>query len=317
MSEGAGVMTTLTVPEGVRTVREVVLTNDAPRGFEGAGFPVRRAFAGLDLRHLDPFLMLDHLGAVDYGPGEAKGAPDHPHRGFETVTYLLNGEFEHRDSTGGGGFLRPGDTQWMTAGSGIVHSEMPSDALLRDGGVLHGSQLWVNLPSSLKWTEPRYQDLAGSGFASLTSADGGSVKVIAGSVGDVDGPGQTHTPITYLHATVPSGGRVRIPWREDFNALVYALGGSGTIGRERAPIAEGRSVVLGPGDTIELEGAGRMSDAMHDGDGMLDVLILGGLPIREQIAWYGPFVMNTKDEIHQAIDDYSAGRMGVIPPARA
>jgi redox-sensitive bicupin YhaK (pirin superfamily) len=308
--------TTLALPTGPRSVREVALVNQAPRGFEGEGFPVRRAFAGLDLRLLDPFLMLDHLGAVDYGPGEAKGAPDHPHRGFETVTYLLEGEFEHRDSTGGGGFLRPGDTQWMTAGAGIVHSEMPSDALLSQGGLLHGTQLWVNLPASLKWTEPAYQDLAGSAFAALSSVDGGSVKVIAGSVGEVEGPGRTHTPITYLHVSVPEGGRVRLPWRPEFNALVYALEGSGRIGSEATALAEGSSAVLGAGDTIDLVGDARIGGVHGDSGGTWEVLVLGGQPIREQIAWYGPFVMNTSDEIHQAVEDYQRGRMGVIPPKR-
>lgn len=304
---------------GSRSSREVVLINEAPSGFEGAGFPVRRAFAGIDLRFADPFLMLDHLGAVDYGPGEAKGAPDHPHRGFETVTYLLDGEFEHRDSTGGGGFLRPGDTQWMTAGAGIVHSEMPSDQLLRNGGILHGTQLWVNLPAAQKWTEPRYQDLAGSSFTLLDSPDGGTVKVIAGAVGGHEGPGSTFTPITYLHVSIPAGGRVTLPWRTDFNALVYALGGSGTIGRERSPISEGRTAVLGDGDTIEIAADDVIDGAAADrsGQGSLEALVLGGLPIREQVAWYGPFVMNTSDEIHQAVEDYQSGRMGVIPPKRA
>jgi redox-sensitive bicupin YhaK (pirin superfamily) len=299
------------------TTREVVLVNQAPRGFEGEGFPVRRAFAGLDLRLLDPFLMLDHLGAVDYGPGEAKGAPDHPHRGFETVTYLLDGEFEHRDSTGGGGFLRPGDTQWMTAGAGIVHSEMPSDALLRSGGVLHGTQLWVNLPASMKWTAPAYQDLAGDRFATVTDPDGGVLKVIAGDVGEVAGPGRTLTPITYLHASIPEGGRATIPWREDFNALVYVLAGSGTVGAATTALSEGRSAVLGPGTSIDLRADASIGGPHGASGGSFEVLVLGGLPIKEQIAWYGPFVMNTSDEIHQAVEDYQRGRMGVIPPRHA
>jgi redox-sensitive bicupin YhaK (pirin superfamily) len=298
--------------------RDVLLVNEAPSGFEGAGFPVRRAFAGIDLRLTDPFLMLDHLGAVDYAPGEAKGAPDHPHRGFETVTYLLEGEFEHRDSTGGGGMLRPGDTQWMTAGAGIVHSEMPSNALLDKGGLLHGTQLWVNLPAAQKWNEPRYQDLAGAAFGSWSSPDGGTVRVIAGDVGEASGPGSTFTPISYVHVSIPQGGRVELPWRPEFNALVYVLEGDGTIGASKLAIEAGRSAVLvrptnadpQSADTVVIVG-GRSSSSST---GAMEVLVLGGQPIREQIAWYGPFVMNTRSEIEQAVDDYQRGRMGVIPP---
>ena len=304
--------------------RDVLLLNEAPAGFEGAGFPVRRAFSGLDLRLTDPFLMLDHLGAVDYAPGEAKGAPDHPHRGFETVTYLLEGEFEHRDSTGGGGFLRPGDTQWMTAGAGIVHSEMPSDALLSHGGILHGTQLWVNLPAAQKWTTPRYQDLAGSNFGSWSSPDGSNVRVIAGDVGEVSGPGSTFTPISYVHVSIPQGGRVQLPWKREFNALVYVLEGEGALGSSRVPIQAGHTAVLTPAgaatdadgsptsDSIVITG-GRSGDSST---GSMEVLVIGGQPIREQVAWYGPFVMNTQSEIEQAVEDYQRGRMGVIPPKR-
>lgn len=305
--------------------RDVLLLNEAPAGFEGAGFPVRRAFSGIDLRLTDPFLMLDHLGAVDYAPGDAKGAPDHPHRGFETVTYLLEGEFEHRDSTGGGGMLRPGDTQWMTAGAGIVHSEMPSEALLGKGGILHGTQLWVNLPAAQKWTAPAYQDLAGAAFGSWTSADGGSVRVIAGEVGEGTGPGSTFTPISYVHVSIPEGGRVQLPWRPEFNALVYALEGNGTVGASNVSVQAGRTAVLGPAvasidpesglpssDTVVLTGG----PSPDSSTGAMEVLVLGGLPIREQVAWYGPFVMNTKAEIEQAVTDYQSGRMGVIPPKR-
>ena len=300
--------------------RDVLVINDAVPGFEGAGFPVRRAFAGLDLRLTDPFLMLDHLGAVDYAPGEAKGAPDHPHRGFETVTYLLEGEFEHLDSTGGGGLLRPGDTQWMTAGAGIVHSEMPTNELLTKGGLLHGTQLWVNLPAADKWATPLYQDLSGHAFGAWTSPDGGDVRIIAGDIDGAKGPGSTHTPITYLHASIPAGGRVQLPWTPGFNGLVYVLEGTGTVGASRVAIQAGQTAVLtaatpvadGTADTIVIEGGPSFASST----GRMEVLVLGGAPIREQIAWYGPFVMNTKEEIDQAITDYQQGRMGVIQPKR-
>jgi hypothetical protein len=292
--------------------RPIVLVTDAPRFLEGEGFEVRRAFAGIDLRMADPFLLLDHMGAVEYAPGEAKGAPDHPHRGFETVTYMLDGKIRHRDSFGGGGIITDGATQWMTAGSGLVHSEMPTEDLLQGGGLFHGVQLWVNLPSVQKWSDPAYQDLEAEDVGLLATEDAGSViRLIAGEMGGVAGPGSTRTPITYAHATVAPGARLRAAWRPDFNALVYVLGGHGDVGAERRPIREGQLAVFGEGGAIELR-ADPTQDA-KDAAG-LEVLLLGGLPIREQVAWYGPFVMNTREELIQAVEDYQAGRMGSIPP---
>jgi hypothetical protein len=283
---------------------------DAPTFLEGEGFQVRRATAALDLRLADPFLLLDHMGAVEYAPGEAKGAPDHPHRGFETVTYMLDGKIRHRDSNGGGGIITDGATQWMTAGAGIVHSEMPTEDLVAAGGLFHGIQLWVNLPATDKWNPPRYQDIQAQRLEVLASDDAGAVvRVIAGEIGEHAGPGSTFTPITYAHASVAAGARLRVPWRTDFNALVYVLVGRGSVGAERRPIREGQLAVFGPGDAVEIHG-----DASQDSRSpTLEALLLGGRPIHEPIAWYGPFVMNTKAEIVQAIEDYQAGRMGSIP----
>ncbi|HEY7399587.1 MAG TPA: pirin family protein [Actinomycetota bacterium] len=294
------------------TSRPVLAVVDARVGLEGEGFTVRRAFTDLDLRYADPFLLLDHMGAVEYAPYEAKGAPDHPHRGFETVTYMLDGKIRHRDSNGGGGVITDGATQWMTAGAGIVHSEMPTEDLVVAGGLFHGVQLWVNLPGSHKWNPPRYQDIQASRLGLLAGEDAGAVvRVIAGDVGGHDGPGSTFTPITYAHASISPGAELRVPWRKSFNALVYVLAGRGSIGAaERAPIREGQLGVFGPdGDHVEVR-----ADATQDSNvPALEVLLLGGQPIREQIAWYGPFVMNTREEIIQAIEDYQAGRMGSIP----
>jgi hypothetical protein len=294
-------MTTITLPSTVTgTVREAESVTDAARAFEGAGFPVRKGFAGVDLARTDPFLMLDHMGPVDYRPGEAKGAPDHPHRGFETVTYLLDGVMEHRDSHGGGGTIGPGDTQWMTAGAGLIHSEMPADWMLRRGGRMHGVQLWVNLPRTLKRTPPRYQLIEADSLTVLR--DEGSrvtVRLIAGDLAGAHGPGSTHTPIAYAHATLAAGARLDVPWDPEFNALVYVLAGSGTVGEERRPVREGQLAVLGRGDRVMVDAA----------DG-LDILLLGGTAIREPIAWYGPFVMNTRAELIEAVDDYNAGRFG-------
>jgi hypothetical protein len=277
---------------------------------EGEGFRVRRAFAGIDLRHADPFLLLDHMGAVEYAPGEAKGAPDHPHRGFETVTYMIDGKIRHRDSHGGGGVITDGATQWMTAGAGIVHSEMPTEDLLEGGGLFHGVQLWVNLPKQQKWVTPRYQDLRADSVGLLATDDAGAViRLIAGDLVDQHGPGSTRTPITYAHASVAPGALLRVPWRTDFNALGYVLAGRGEVGLERRPIAEGQLAIFGDGEVLRV-----CADRSQDSNTpTMELLLLGGLPIREQIAWYGPFVMNTKEEIIQAIEDYQAGRMGAIP----
>jgi len=288
----------------VRTVIQSLAT------FEGEGFPVRRPFPGVDRTIADPFVLLDQMGEVQYAPGEAKGAPDHPHRGFETVTYMIDGEFEHKDSTGGGGLIANGATQWMTAGAGIVHSEMPPEKLIASGGLFHGVQLWVNLPAAQKWTPPRYQDIAASSVALLRSEDGGAlVRVIAGELAGHKGPGATHTPITYAHATLAPGTRLDLPWRADFNALVYALGGFGSVGVDAVPLQAGQMAVLGPGEAVRVAG-GMKQDSRTPS---FDVLLLGGRPIGEPVIQYGPFVMNTRDEIMQAIADYRSGRMGSIP----
>ncbi|MGW9208389.1 pirin family protein [Embleya sp. NPDC055664] len=293
--------------------RPVLAVTTAPSGVEGEGFPVRRAFAGVNQTYLDPFIMMDQMGEVEYAPGEPKGTPWHPHRGFETVTYLLDGEFVHQDSAGGGGVITDGDTQWMTAGSGLLHIEAPPEALVTSGGLFHGIQLWVNLPSVQKMSDPRYQDIRAGDVKLLASDDGGAlVRLIAGSVGGFDGPGITHTPITLLHASVNPGARLSLPWRKDYNALVYVLSGSGTVGTDRRPIETGRLAVLGAGDTIDLQADTRQDSNKPN----LEVIVLGGQPIGEEVAWYGPFVMNTHAELAQAFDDFKAGRMGRIPADR-
>ncbi|HYH92681.1 MAG TPA: pirin family protein [Candidatus Saccharimonadales bacterium] len=294
-----------------RAVRSVTT---APSGFEGEGFPVRRAFAGVDLTDLDPFIHLDQMGEVDYAPGEPRGTPWHPHRGFETVTYLLDGTFEHHDSNGGGGLITNGDTQWMTAGAGILHIEKPPEALVRSGGLFHGFQLWVNLPAEQKWAAPRYQDIRAGEVSLISSADGGAlVRVIAGDVAGHPGPGTTYSPMTLVHATLSPGARLSMPWRPDYNALVYTMSGHGTVGPDGRPIATGQLAVMGPGDAITVAAA-PVQEARHHG---LDVLILGGRPIREPVAWMGPFVMNTREEVLQAVADYQAGRLGSIPAVHA
>jgi redox-sensitive bicupin YhaK (pirin superfamily) len=281
--------------QATSTARPVLSVTSAPSGFEGEGFPVRRAFAGVDAALLDPFIHMDQMGEVEYAPGDAKGTPWHPHRGFETVTYMIDGTFQHQDSIGGGGLITDGDTQWMTAGGGILHIEAPPESLVAGGGLFHGVQLWVNLPSADKMIAPRYQDIGSSQQVLLTSPDGGALfRVIAGDLGGHRGPGSTHTPMAMVHATLSPGAAVEVPWRPDFNALVYVLGGTGTVGTD---------------DRLTFSAAATQDSRTP----ALDVLILGGRPIGEPVFAYGPFVMNTRDEVAQAFEDYQAGRLGTIP----
>jgi quercetin 2,3-dioxygenase len=290
-----------------RPVRSVTT---APSGLEGEGFPVHRAFAGVGMHDLDPFVHMDQMGEVDYAPGEPKGTPWHPHRGFETVTYLIDGIFDHQDSNGGGGRITNGDTQWMTAGAGILHIEAPPEQLVVSGGLFHGIQLWVNLPRANKWNPPRYQDIRGREAALLSSDDGGALlRVIAGDVAGHAGPGSTFTPMAMVHATVAPGASLTVPWRAEFNALAYVLAGRGSVGDDRRPIHNGQLAVFGAGDTLTVGADARQDSAAPN----LEVLLLGGQPIREPVVHYGPFVMNTKAEIMTAMEDFQAGRLGQIP----
>jgi redox-sensitive bicupin YhaK (pirin superfamily) len=280
----------------------------APRGVEGEGFPVRRAFAGVDMDELDPFVHMDEMGSVNYGPGEPKGTPWHPHRGFETVTYIIDGTFRHQDSHGGGGLITNGDTQWMTAGAGILHIEVPPEEMILSGGLFHGIQLWVNLPAAAKWNSPRYQDLRAAQAGLLTTHDGGALlRLVAGDLDGHAGPGATHTPITFVHATLEPGARLEMPWSPSYNALAYVLAGSGSggVGPKSQPIREGQLAVFGDGDYFSITAA--------DSGPAMELILLGGEPIREPVAWYGPFVMNSEEELKQAFDDYQNGRMGQIP----
>jgi redox-sensitive bicupin YhaK (pirin superfamily) len=302
----------LTEPDpAAATDREVTKLTTAPRGFEGEGFPVRRAFQGAELSELDPFIHMDQMGEVEYAPGEPKGTPWHPHRGFETVTYIIDGTFLHQDSHGGGGVISDGATQWMTAGRGILHIETPPEALVVSGGLFHGIQLWVNLPAAQKMTSPEYQTIEGDQVRLLSSSDGGAlIRVIAGEVGGHPGPGTTKSPITMAHLTISPGAQVRLPWPAHFNGLVYGLSGAGTVGADRRPIEMGQLAVTAPGDVLTVGGRPG-PDSRTDA---FDVLLLGGQKIGEPVAWQGPFVMNTRAELMEAFADYEAGKLGTIPP---
>jgi hypothetical protein len=293
------------------TERPVVAISTGPSGFEGEGFPVRRTMAGVAYAQLDPFIMMDHMGEVDYAAGEPKGTNWHPHRGFETVTYLIDGQFIHQDTHGGGGVIREGSTQWMTAGAGLLHIETPPEKLVEDGGLFNGFQLWVNLPADKKFTTPAYQPVEASDLLLLASADGGALlRVIAGEVDGHVGPGSTHTPITLLHASIAAGAQLSLPWQPDYNALAYVYAGSGTVGTKGEPIHAGQLAVFGAGDRITMA-----ADARQDSrTSSLEAILLGGRPIGEPMQQYGPFVMNTRAELQQALEDYQRGRLGIIPP---
>lgn len=287
---------------GTRTVAGVVNSIET---FEGAGFLVRRPFPQASFSDFDPFLLLDEMGPMDLGPGQAKGAPDHPHRGFETVTYMLSGEMQHKDSRGHAGRLTPGDVQWMTAGAGVVHSEMPSAKFTRTGGRMHGFQLWVNLPKRDKMMKPRYQEIPGAQIPKATSADGlVTVSVIAGEAMGQKAVIETRTPIVYLHYSIKPGGVATQQVSSTYNTFAFIVDGEGLFGAERERAKDGQMVLFAQdGDEVRIE---------NSGNATLEILLIGGMALNEPVARYGPFVMNTEAEIRQAFEDFRLGRMGEI-----
>ena len=292
--------------DSANTIRETTRIVTAHHQQEGAGFIVRRPFPSLGLEQVDPFLMVDEMGPVTYAPGEAVGAPDHPHRGFETVTYTLEGEFEHEDSAGHRGVLRAGDVQWMTAGAGVIHSEMPSRRIREQGGRVHGFQIWVNLPKRLKLSRPRYQEVPATSIPEGHSADARAhVRVIAGEALGARAVIDTHTPIVFQDWTLESGADVTIPLDSGYRAFVYVFAGAARIGNAEAAVEDGQMALLGPGDALRLRGVEGATTPAR-------LLLLGGVPIGEPVARYGPFVMNTRQELLQAFEDFQSGRMGEI-----
>jgi redox-sensitive bicupin YhaK (pirin superfamily) len=281
---------------------------------EGGGFIVNRSFPTNALLDFDPFLLLDEMGPKNWKPGEAKGAPDHPHRGFETVTYMLEGRFEHKDSRGNSGKLGPGDVQWMTAGAGVVHSEMPEKEFLRSGGNLHGFQLWVNLPQRDKMIKPRYQDVPSSKIPVARTEDGAvKVKIIAGEAFGARAIIQTMTPIFYLHFTLQPGAKVVQPVSKEYNSFAYIINGEALIGpAEKQKIAKAGQMIIFKDDGEEVEISAPADSITTTNNSALDILLIGGLPLNEPVARYGPYVMNTKEEILKAIEDYQNGNMGEI-----
>ena len=286
------------------SARSVRTISSAPLVTDGEGVSLHRAFPSPTISELDPFLLLDHLGPADLRPGEARGFPDHPHRGFETVTYMLEGEFQHRDSFGHAGTIGPGDVQWMTAGSGLVHSETPGDSLVKNGGRLQGFQLWVNLPKRDKMMPPRYQELPAARIPVAHSPDRTvEARVIAGEAFGVRGAVETHIPIQYLHFKLQPGSHVSHPVPRHLNALIYVI--SGAIEIAGKPVPEFNLIWMSnDSDTVEFSATSAA-----------EILLLAAEPINEPVARCGPFVMNTRQELEQAVADYKAGRMGAIAVA--
>jgi len=287
-----------------RSISQIV---DAKTTTEGDGFIVHRPFPNSEIREFDPFLLLDEMGPITLSPGDAKGASDHPHRGFETVTYVIKGAFEHKDSQGNSGKLFSGDVQWMTAGSGVVHSEMPEKDFAQKGGTLHGFQLWVNLPKKDKMIKPRYQDIVSKNIPIVKSSDGKvQVKVIAGESMGKHAVIDTKIPIMYLHFTIQPGGKIIQQIPKNYNAFAYVASGVGLFGLEQRNVNKEQAIFFErDGDEITIA---TPKDAMTP----LEVILLGGIPINEPVKRYGPFVMNTDEELQQAISDYKNGKMGLI-----
>ena len=293
-----------------RTINKIV---DSQTTTEGGGFVVHRPFPTNLFSDFDPFLLLDEMGPMDLKPGEAKGAPDHPHRGFETVTYMLSGNFEHKDSQGHSGKLNPGDVQWMTAGSGVVHSEMPAKTIVDEGGILHGFQLWVNLPKKDKMIKPFYQDISSSKIPIVQLPSGkGQIKVIAGKYKETESIINTKIPILYLHIIIEPGAYVKIPVNAEYNVFAYVITGHGIFNEELKSEKESVSAKKGQMVIFNKDGDSVTIKASENTTETLKVLLIGGTPLNEPIARYGPFVMNTKQEVYQAIEDYRNGRLGII-----
>src|ERR687895_1032302 len=292
-------------PSNSDKARSVLKVVKSMRSIEGGGFIVNRAFPTHFISEFDPFLLLDEMGPADYSPGEAKGAPDHPHRGFETVTYMIEGKFQHKDSQGHSGKLNPGDVQWMTAGAGVIHSEMPEDEFTRYGGRMHGFQLWVNLPRRDKMIKPHYQEIPNSKIPVAKSLDGKvTAKVIAGEAMGVNAVIETRTPIMYVHFTLQPKSEIEQQVPPEYNAFAYVAYGQGSFGSNRNNAARGQTVIFSTGDIVSIKN--------ESGESFMDVLLIAGVPLNEPVARYGPFVMNERQEIEQAIEDYRTGRMGKI-----
>ena len=287
----------------IRSVSKIIKSKATQ---DGEDVTLNRSFPNQYISEFDPFLLLDEIGPINIKPGKQKGFPDHPHRGFETVTYLLEGKFEHKDSQGHAGIINSGDVQLMTAGSGVIHSEMPEKEFSKNGGKLHGFQLWVNLPKSSKMMKPRYQEILQSKIPIGTSKDDNiTVKVIAGESLGAKAIINTITPIIYLHFKLERGSRIVQPVPKEYNVFAYVIQGKGVFEPSDSNKVERGNLVI-----FDTDGKEVYIQAVEDSKIPFEVLLIGGIPLREPITRYGPFVMNTQQEIYKAIEDYRNGKFG-------
>ena len=279
-------------------------TVQAQNVIEGAGFEVQRAIPSAGLEAVGPFIFFDHFGPVDYAPGKAMGAPDHPHAGIETLTYMIDGGgMQHRDSLGNVSTMQAGGAQWMRAGRGIVHDESPDEALLRDGGRVHGVQLWINLPSAHKQAEPMYHAFDAAAIPRWTEQDGAvQLRLIAGTLAGRTGPVSSFGQPFLLHLTLAAGASVAVPLDGVAQAAAYVVTGSGRL-------ADAAHLAL-PGQMVHFDGSGDV--LIQAGDTGLDLLLLGGDPLDAPIVRYGPFVMNSQAQLQQAVQAFQRGLMGQI-----
>ncbi|MGI9603489.1 MAG: pirin family protein [Acidimicrobiales bacterium] len=300
----------------MKPIRPVAGVLDAPYTLEGAGFGVYRPFPQPSLSLLDPFLLLDEMEPTEHAPGAAQGAPDHPHRGFETVTYVLEGEVEHADSKGNRDVIGPGDVQWMTAGSGVVHSEMPSARLQTEGGRVHGFQLWVNLPAAAKMIDPTYQSIRAADIPRL-EGDGWVARIVAGTVAGTTGPASTRTPIGYAHVTIEPGSTMTLDVPADHRAAAYVFAGRAITSDRTADGTTDGTVVEARRLVVYDIADGAIQLQVGRGEPAVEALVLSGRPLDEPVARHGPFVMNTRQQLIEAFDDYQSGRMGRIEASDA
>jgi quercetin 2,3-dioxygenase len=268
---------------------------------EGEGFKVNRPFPKRGLLQIDPFLLVDEFGPQYFQPGEAKGTPPHPHKGFEILSYLLAGGFAHQDSLGHTATIADGDMQWMTAGRGIVHKEQPIESIKKNGGFMHGFQIWINLPAAKKNIEPSYQEIRSDKIPTF-NGDGFSVKVLVGEAFGTVSPILTHTPVQYHHYTVKPDTTIEIAVSTEHNTFIYPLSGSFKLG-------ESEWITRGMMPVIDKDGERIHLKSSPEGAAFI---VLSGKPLNEPMVRYGPFVMNTNDELEQAFMDYQRGEMGSL-----
>lgn len=282
--------------------RRLISIHEAFRTLEGDGFEVRRAIPSNAYEAIGPFIFLDQFGPIDVRPGEAKGASAHPHAGIETLTLLLEGSQTHKDSLGNTSSMRPGEVQWMRAGRGVVHDESPDEQLRRDGGHVHGVQLWINMPKGEKHAAPAYRHVTASEIPTFTADNGRAlVRVVAGTLGDLTGPIATSGAPFVVHASLKDGARAELPVSSPAELAVYVMVGTARVGSDERRIEAGQLARLAAGDRLEITA-----------DADSEILLVGGDPLDAPILRHGPFVMNSIDELERAVRDYHAGRMGQI-----